>query len=383
MDFKRTDEQELLLETIREAYARADLDAYLKECDEKHEFPQKAVDVMIENGFHLIGVPEEYGGMGADLLTQCMVIEEAARLGFPPLAWPNPSLEIMDITEFGNKEQQDLIIGIASTGAKAFTLGFTEPQAGSDSAAIASTATRKNGKVYINGHKTFNTHADRSPYMLIVVRDFKNENPTKDFSMWLVPLDAPGVTIKTIDKIGNCACHTCEVYLDNVEVDESNLVGVEGMGFIQLMKNFEVERLIGLPSALGMAQRAYEDATKYVGQRIQFGKPVGNNQLIQEKVVNMAIKLENMRNMIYKCACQKMDGKSIATEAAMAKLYVARAACEVIDDALQCMGGIGYTNDCLIARLWRDVRVHRIWAGTDEIMIHVAGRALIKEMAKK
>ena len=283
MDFSITEEQELLLESLRETYQQNNLDAYLKECDARHEFPEKAVQVMVDQGFHLLGVPEEYGGVGADLITQIMVCEEAARLGFPTFCWPNSTLEIEDILAFGNDEQKKLIIDIAKTGRKSFTLGFTEPQAGSDSSAISTTATRKNGKVYINGHKTFNTSADRAPYMLCMVRDYKNEIPNKDMSMWLVPLSAPGVTIKPLSKIGHWTTNTCEVYLDNVEIEETDLVGIEGKGFLQLMKNFEVERLMSTAGMIGMAQAAYDESVKYAGQRMQFGKTIGIDPVAHKK----------------------------------------------------------------------------------------------------
>lgn len=383
MDFSITEEQELLLESLRETYQQNNLDAYLKECDARHEFPEKAVQVMVDQGFHLLGVPEEYGGVGADLITQIMVCEEAARLGFPTFCWPNSTLEIEDILAFGNDEQKKLIIDIAKTGRKSFTLGFTEPQAGSDSSAISTTATRKNGKVYINGHKTFNTSADRAPYMLCMVRDYKNEIPNKDMSMWLVPLSAPGVTIKPLSKIGHWTTNTCEVYLDNVEIEETDLVGIEGKGFLQLMKNFEVERLMSTAGMIGMAQAAYDESVKYAGQRMQFGKTIGSFQLVQKKIVDMRIKLENMRNMVYHYAWEKENGGSIMMSSALAKLYTAQAGCEVIDDAMQILGGIGYTNECKTSRLWRDSRVYRIMAGTDEIMYHVAGRALVKEMQNR
>ena len=383
MNFGKTEEQELLLESLREVYEQNDLDNYIRECDREHRYPERAVQVMVDNGFHLLGVPEEYGGAGADLTTQLMVSEEAARLGFPTFCWPNSTLEIEDSLAFGNAEQHKLIIDIAKTGRKSFTLGFTEPQAGSDNGAMASTATRRNGKVYINGHKTFNTSADIAPYMLCMVRDYKNEIPSKDMSMWLVPLDSPGVTIKPLSKIGHWTSNTCEVYLDDVEVDESALVGVEGRGFYQLMKNFEVERLSGTAGILGMAQAAYDESVRYAGQRVQFGKTIGSFQLIQKKIVDMRIKLENMRNMVYHYAWDVECGRSIMISSALAKLYTAQAGFEVIDDAMQIMGGIGYTNDCKISRLWRDARVYRIMAGTDEIMYHVAGRGLVKEMMGK
>lgn len=239
------------------------------------------------------------------------------------------------------------------------------------------------GKVYINGQKTFITYADRVPYMLLMARNYENEIPQKDMSMYWLPMNTPGVKVTPLDKIGQHMINSCEVYLENVVLDESALVGKKGRGFFQLMKNFEVERLMSTAMNVGMAQAAYEEAARYATERVQFGKTIGSFQLTQEKIINMAIKIENMRNMVYHYAWMKQNGMSIATESAMAKYYTSRAAFEVVDDAMQIMGGIGYTNDVRIARLWRDCRLSRIMAGTDEIMVHIAGRALLKEFANK
>lgn len=144
---------------------------------------------------------------------------------------------------YGTPEQQEKILAYASKGIKSYTLGFTEPQAGSDNSGMTTRATHVDGKVYIDGHKTFNTGATVAPYMMCIAREYENENPYKDMSWYLVPLDAPGVKISVLDKIGCHCMPTCEVYLDHVELDESALVGTKGKGFYQLMKNFETERL--------------------------------------------------------------------------------------------------------------------------------------------
>ena len=379
MEFQKTEEQELLLESLREVMARGDFEDYFKECDKTHAWPQKAVDALVEAGFASLGIPEEYGGTETDILTQIMVAEEAHALGYPSLCWINYATEVDDILTFGNEEQKKVVLDYAMKGIKPFTLGFTEPQAGSDSAAMGVTATKRDGKVYINGNKTFNTSADRAPYMLCVCRSGINENPYKDFSMYLFPMDREGVTIEKLDKIGNNMCGTYEVYLKDVECDESDLVGEECKGFYQLMKNFEVERLTICAANVGMARCAYDEAVRYACQRMQFGKTIGSFQLVQEKIVDMKIKIENMQNMLYKAAWKKDHGESIMIDSSLVKRYTGRAAFEVIDEAMQIMGGIGYTHDCRISRLWRDQRVYRIMAGTDEIMVHTAGRALIKE----
>lgn len=379
MDFKKAEEQELLLESLRTVMERGNFEDYFKECDKNHEYPQKAVDALVEAGFSTLGIPEEHGGTPTDILTQIMVAEEAHALGYPSLCWINFSTEVDDILTFGNEDQQKKVLECALEGRKPFTLGFTEPQAGSDSAAMSTTATKRDGKVYINGNKTFNTSADRAPFMLCVARSGINESPYKDFSMYLFPMDRPGVTIEKLDKIGNNMCGTYEVHLDNVECEETDLVGEECKGFYQLMKNFEVERLTICAANVGMARCAYDEAVRYAGVREQFGKTIGSFQLIQEKIVDMKIKIENMQNMLYKTAWKKMNGESIMIDSSLVKRYTGQAAFEVIDDAMQIMGGIGYTHDCRISRLWRDQRVYRIMAGTEEIMVHTAGRALIKE----
>ena len=379
MDFKKTEEQELLLDSLKTVMERGNFEDYFKECDRNHEYPQKAVDALVEAGFTTLGIPEEFGGTPTDTLAQVMVAEEAHALGYPSLCWINFATEVDDILTFGNKEQQEKILGYALEGKKPFTLGFTEPQAGSDSAAMATTATKRDGKVYINGNKTFNTSADRAPYMLCVCRSGVNESPYKDFSMYLFPMDRPGVAIEKLDKIGNNMCGTYEVHLDDVECEESDLVGEECKGFYQLMKNFEVERLTICAANVGMARCAYDEALRYAAQRMQFGKIIGSFQLVQEKLVDMRIKIENMQNLLYKTAWKKDNGESIMIDSSLVKRYTGQAAFEVIDDAMQIMGGIGYTHDCRISRLWRDQRVYRIMAGTEEIMVHTAGRALIKE----
>ena len=383
MDFSYTDEQQMLLETLRDIMARGNYEDYFKECDENHVHPQKACDAMVEAGFSMLGIPEEYGGTPCDFLTLFLLQEEAAALGWPALTWVNNALSVDDILAFGNDKQKEEIISQALLGKKTFTLGFTEPQAGSDSVAITTAATRRDGKVYINGHKTFNTGANVSPWMLCMARDGDDENPYKDTSMYLIPMDKPGITIKPLKKIGCHMLATCEVYLDNVEVDESNIVGKKGNGFIQLMKNFEVERLFVAADSLGMARCAYEDAARYAGQRMQFGKTIGSFQIVQEKLTDMYTKILCMQDFCHHLCWMKDKGMSIATEASLAKRYVGKTSFEVIDDAMQIMGGIGYTEDCRVARLWRDQRVYRIMAGTEEIMVHATARSLLKDAAKR
>jgi len=159
------------------------------------------------------------------------------------------------------------------------------------------------------------------------------------------------------------------------------LVGQEGNGFLQLMKNFELERLVICAGVLGQAQAAYEDAARHAATRKQFGQKIGDFQLIQLKLVNMAVKLENLRNLVYKSAWMVDNGVPLKTMAAITKLYAGQAGFEIADDALQIHGGLGMTEDCRISRIWRDMRVNRIGAGTDEVMVYIVGRQIIHDFS--
>ena len=382
MDFRLTEEQELLLESLDEVIERDCTEEYMKQCNEEGRYPQEFVDALMESGFGLLGVPEEYGGTPVDITTMMLVAEEITKHGGPHSVF-GQALSIADMLEFGSEEQISQCMEQIQAGKPGFVLGFTEPQAGSDSSAIATTYTRKNGKVYINGHKTFMSNAKRAKYMLCLAKNAEEEdgaaNKKSAFSMWWMPMDAPGVKIEPLKKIGWHFMDTCEVYMEDVELEEKDLVGVEGNGFMQAMLNFEVERLLIGAELLGYAECAFEDAARYANQRVTFGKPLADRQLIQEKITLMKMKIENMRNMVYRTAWKIENKESVQVDSALTKLYCGRSACEIIDDALQIMGGIGYTTDCQISRLWLDSRVQRIGGGTDEIMIHIAGRALLKQ----
>lgn len=382
IDFSLTEEQELLLESVDEFIENCGFDeAYFRKCYEESRSPSEYHEAVFESGIGRIGLPEEFGGSPCDVLTTQLIKERFYSKGFP---FKSVMLQVDDLEAFGNEEQKRQAFEHIKVGKTAFALAITEPQAGSDNTGIAATATRKDGKVYLNGHKCFITGADETPYFLFVTRDFDIPNPHEAMTMWWVPADKPGITVSPMPKIG-CYLdgHMCDVYFENVEVEEKDIFGKKDGGFFQLMKNFEVERLSIATASLGMAQCAYNDAIAYANQREQFGKPIGKNQMIQEMLCHMRIKIDNMRTQIYRCAWMKDNKKSIQIESGLAKLYCAQSAFEVCDDAMQIMGGIGYTEDCRISRFWRDSRMHRIGGGTDQICIYSSGKALLKEAQKK
>ena len=384
MDFGITDEQALLLDSIDEFFEQNPQfnEQYLKDCENRHVPIVEFKKALLDAGFSMLGIPEEYGGTPVDIRTMCLVAEKIESHGFP--SGMGAVLQIDDILTFGTDEQKKLTMDLLLSNKKAFSLGFSEPQSGSDSNAIATSYERKNGKIVINGHKTFNTDGDRSEYMLCMARDFSiSEKASRSITCFLVPMNASGVKTEPLHKLGQRTFSLCDVYFENVEVPESAMVGEEHKGFYVVMKNFELERLVIAAGSLGMATCAYNDALLYATQREQFGQPIGNFQLIQEMLVKMRIMVDNMRNSVYRTAWEHDTGKSINVSAALTKYYCAQSAFEVCDMAMQVMGGVGYSDDSRVSRLWRDARQNRIAGGTDQIMIHVAGRALQKEVASR
>lgn len=377
-DWALTDEQELFIGGLHQLLSEVATESYIKECYERYEYPHKVMDALRENGFYLLGLPEEYGGTPVDMVTYFMAIEEFSKF-LPPCGWPRAG-SFNEMLILGSDEQKRICADLTKQGKIAFSFCISEPGAGSDNNSMTTTATRKNGKVYINGQKTFCTFGQEAPYMLVATRDF-DADPRSNITFWFFPKDLPGITVQPINKIGWHMGTSCDVFFDNVEIDESDMVGPEGKAFPQLKKNFEIERLTNCAQVLGMAQTAYEDAASYAASRVQFGKTIGSFQLIQEKLTWMAIKIRNMSDRLYKTAWMLDQGEDIQFESALAKLYCVKSAFEVVDDAMQIMGGIGWTEDCRISRIWRDVRAYQFTDGTNEIMVHIAGRKIVKDHA--
>lgn len=385
MDFRLTDEQELLVESIRQFCQEwPDAEAYWKKTYEEHLPPLEFNAAYRQSGLGLLGCPEEFGGTPTDIQTRALEFIELGRNGVPvqavlfPLGsdiWP---WRLMPKTEEIKKKAWEAI----ESGNCLFAIAISEPQAGSDDSAIATTWERKNGKIYLNGTKTFVTDSNCADYIYTIAKNPNETNPKKAFTGFLVPANAPGLKKAPQEKIGMYNQGLCELYLDNVEIDEEMLVGEEGNGFIQIMKGFEAERITAAAECCGWAMAAYEDALNYANTRVQFGKNIGSFQLIQEKLVDMKIKIDNMYNKVMKTAWLFDEGIIDRSDAAMCKLYCVKSAFEVCNDALQVFGGLGYTKETRIYRLFMCTRFWWIGGGTNEVMYYISGRQLLKQAAK-
>ena len=380
MDFKLSDEQELIVESYRDYMESENWEAYFAECDEKHEYPLRWVSGLCELGFDSIMLPESHGGLGLEqpAVTLMAVYEVLGRYGAPTyVLYQLPGFET--IIREGTEEQIEAVLSTLGSGEQIWNSACTEPGAGSDVAALQTTYKRENGKIYLNGTKTFITSSKGVKYLIIMCRDADNPDVISEF---FVDMSKPGISLSPLTKLGLRMDSCCEVYLDNVEMEEKDFFGKEGNGFNRGVADFNFERWLVAACDYGTAISAFEDAAKHAWARVAFGKPVARFQLNSLKFCHMAIKLDSMRNMLYEAAWNadtNLGGDVDAGQAAMCKYFCANASFEVVDDAMQVMGGIAVASEHRINRIWRDLRVDRVSGGTDEMMILTASKFELKK----
>jgi alkylation response protein AidB-like acyl-CoA dehydrogenase len=279
------------------------------------------------------------------------------------------------ILKFGTEEQKREWAEPAIKGEKILCLGITEPDAGSDVAGIRTRAVRDGGEWVINGSKTYITNGHRADFIVLVTKTDPDAG-YDGFTLFLVDMDLPGVTReKRLEKLGMHASDTALLAFDDVRVPHEAVLGEVGKGFYHIMWELQGERLIGAAGCVASAQRVFDQTLEYARERTAFGRPIGGFQVTRHKFAEMATKIETARQMVYTTAWRFQNGEYPVREITMAKLYAARIAVEVADECIQIHGGAGYMREYQIERAWRDLRLNRIGAGTDEIMLDVIGRS--------
>jgi alkylation response protein AidB-like acyl-CoA dehydrogenase len=263
----------------------------------------------------------------------------------------------------------------AIKGAKIACLGITEPDAGSDVAGIKTRAVRDGDEYVINGSKTYITNGHRADFIVLVTKTDPDAG-YDGFTLFIVDMDLPGVVReKKLQKLGMHASDTALLAFQDVRVPADAVLGQVGKGFYHIMWELQGERMIGAAGAIAGAQRVFDQTLAYARERQAFGRPIGRFQAIRHKFADMATKLEAARQLVYTTAWRFANGEYPVREISMAKLHASRVACEVADECLQIHGGAGYMVEYGIERAWRDLRLNRIGAGTDEIMLDVIGRS--------
>jgi alkylation response protein AidB-like acyl-CoA dehydrogenase len=390
-----TEEHQQLRESIRR-FVITELQPHAEEW-EQTTFPNWVFERMGELGFLGLDKPERYGGQGGDYYNSVVLAEEMAHAHCGGLAMGiavQTDMAIPPILAFGTEEQKQAWAAPAIAGKKILCLGITEPDAGSDVAGIKTRAVRDGDEYVINGSKTYITNGHRAHAIVLVTKTdpdagYRMARTTSDqaradaerssydgFTLFIVPMDTPGVIReKRLKKLGMHASDTALLAFQDVRVPASAVLGQVGKGFYHIMWELQGERLIGAAGAVAGAQQVFDRTLQYAKERKAFGREIGHFQVIRHKFAEMATKIETARQMVYTTAWRFQNGEYPVREITMAKLYSARIAVEVADECIQIHGGAGYMQEYGIERSWRDLRLNRIGAGTDEIMLDVIGRS--------
>jgi short/branched chain acyl-CoA dehydrogenase len=375
LNFDLTHEQQLVRETVRE-FAESRIAPVAAELDREHRFPYDLIAELAELGLMGMTVPEEYGGAGADTLSYAIAVEELTRIdsSVAITVAAHHSLGTLPIFYFGNEEQKREWLPQLATGERLAAFGLTEPGAGSDAGATRTTAELRGGQWVVSGSKIFITNAGTEITACVTITARTGEN---EISNLIVPNDTAGYEISApMEKMGWNASDTRELSFRDCAVPEGNLLGPRGQGFNQFLEILDGGRISVAAMAVGLAQGAYDLAAAYAEEREQFGRPIAKFQAVQFRLADMATEIEAARNLVYKAACVKDQGRPFGKEAAIAKLYSGEMSNRVVNWALQVHGGYGYMDEFAISRLYRDQKILEIGEGTNEVQRMVIARHL-------
>jgi alkylation response protein AidB-like acyl-CoA dehydrogenase len=369
-----------LLAAVRDFVKREAIPA-AAEHDEDDTYPTALIDQMAEMGLFGMTVPEEYGGLGLDVLTFSMVFEELAK-GWMSLTGPvgSHSMLTWGITNYGTKDQKKKWLPDLATGIKRGGLALTEPDGGTDVAGMQTKAVKDGEQYVINGTKQFITNGRNGDVFLLLAKTDLNTNPPHKGITGFIAEKGPGFTAgKDFNKLGYRGVDTSELIFDDYRIDAENVLGKEeGKGFYQVMDALETGRINVASRAVGVADAAFEAAIKYAQQRETFGRPISSRQSIQNILADMATKIHAARLMTRDSAERKDRGERVDEEAGMAKLYASEICSEVTLDAMRIHGGAGYVKDSPIERYYRDAPLMIIGEGTNEIQRLIIAKNLLK-----
>ncbi len=372
------DEHDQLRESIH-AFVTKEFAPHAEEWEE-NTFPDSIFPRMGELGFLGLDKPQEYGGQGGDYFSAIVLAEEMCHANCGGLAMGvavHTDMAMPPILAFGTDEQKQEWLVPAIKGEKILCLGITEPDAGSDVAGIKTRAVydQVNDEFVINGSKTYITNGHRADVIVLVTKNDPDAG-YDGFTLFLVPMDAPGVIKEQrLKKLGMHSSDTALLAFQDVRVPATAVLGEVGKGFYHIMWELQGERMIGAAGAVAAAQLCMERTLEYAHERTAFGKPISKFQVTRHKFAEMATKIEAARQMTYMTAWRIHNGEYPVREISMAKLYSSRIAVEVADECIQIHGGAGYMKEYNVERVWRDLRLNRIGAGTDEIMLEVIGKS--------
>jgi hypothetical protein len=378
VDFRPTEEQELLRRSVRE-FAETEMRPHTREWDQAQHFPVELMPKLALLGLLGIQFPEQYGGAAMSAIDYCICIEELSRVD-PAIALSvaaHNGLCSSHISLFGTESQKRKYLAPLVRGEKIGAWGLTESSSGSDAAGMRTTAARAGDCWVLNGSKTFTTHG-RVGDTMVVMAVTDRAAGTKGISAFIVEKGTPGMTPgKKEDKLGMRASDTSEVLFENCRISADQLLGGEGQGFVNTMQVLDAGRIGIAALSVGLAQGAYEAALAYARVRKSFGKTISSFQAIQWKLADAATRIEAARLLTYRAAYLKDRGGRTSLESSMAKLYASETAVRVAEDCVQIHGGYGFVKDYPAEKYFRDVKLTTIGEGTSEIQRLVIARQLL------
>jgi alkylation response protein AidB-like acyl-CoA dehydrogenase len=382
MDFQLTEEQRLWKNAVHN-FVLKEVKPRAAELDEKNELNWPAINKMGPMGLLGINVPESYRGAGLDSISAAIAMEELgwADGGTALVIAAHNGLGCAPIATFGNEDQKQKFLPPAASGSgKLAALALTEPGAGSDLQGIETQAIREEDEWIISGSKMWITNAGDSDYIIILARS-RSGRDSKSMSMFIVPSYSPGLHIDPPEKkMGLGSSHSNAISLEQVRVPKENLLGKEGDGLKQTLITLDGGRISIGAISVGIAQAAFEEATRYAKERKTFGKPIAEHQAIQWMLADAATEIHAARMMVYYAAWLKNQGESFTKAAAMAKLFATEMAERVTRNAIQVHGGYGYSREYPVERLYRDARLMTIGEGTSEVQRIVIARNVLNEL---
>lgn len=378
LDFRLSDEQELLRRTVRE-FAEVEIRPHVRQWDADQHFPSELVPKLAALGLMGIQVPEAWGGAGMSAVDYCIAIEELARVD-PSVALSvaaHNGLCTAHLLLFGSDAQKKTYVEPLARGDKIGAWGLTESTSGSDAAAMRTSARRDRDGWVLNGSKTFTTHG-RVGDVVVAMAVTDPAAGARGISAFVLERGTPGLAAgKKEDKLGMRASDTSEVLFDNCRVPAGHLVGEAGQGFAQAMQVLDAGRIGIAALSVGLAQGAFDAARSYAIERHAFGTSISRFQAIQWKLADHATRIEAARLLTYRAAYLKDQGAKTTLESAMAKLYASEAAVKAADDCVQIHGGYGFVKDYPAEKFFRDVKLTTIGEGTSEIQRLVIARQLL------
>jgi len=384
MDFTIPEDLRMMQETIRR-FVEKDLEPISRQVEEEGTIPEGIVQKMRELGLFGLPIPEEYGGLGLGALGEILVYEELTKTNacFRSRIGTSNGIGSVGILMDGTEEQKQKYLPRIASGEWTACFALSEPEAGSDAANIKTEAVLDGDHWVLNGMKHFITNGDIAHVFTTMAVTDKSKGSRGGITAFIVEKDMPGFSVGTIEKkMGLRGSNSSELIFDNCMVPKENVIGGDdmiGQGFKTAMRVLDKGRLTMGACALGASQKLLDMCIEYAKQRVQFGKPIGQFQMVQAMLADMATEIYAARQMLYNAAWLRDQGKRITREAAMVKLFCTEMGSRIADKAIQIFGGMGYMKELPVEMFYRDMRLYRIFEGTSEIMRVVIARNLLKE----